>query len=194
LEEQDSDSTAAPSTQGTPSKEDAREKRMAPVWIPATLCLGLLIAAVYLGARILSAHSHATSAPVKAMAMAPVQPPLTVETKAAAADVAPAIPSAAVQAASRASLEPAPQRKDDQVPMIAPQAGQRYLQIGALNLEAARRYVKRLGQANLEPHVAPGPTPELLRVLIGPFADQDSLIRAQNELERAGIENFARKY
>ena len=78
--------------------------------------------------------------------------------------------------------------------MITPKAGERYIQVGALDLEATRRYLGKLRQSKLEPHVAPGPKPELLRVLIGPFADHDSLVATKNDLESAGIDNFVRKY
>jgi cell division septation protein DedD len=63
-----------------------------------------------------------------------------------------------------------------------------------LTLEAAQRYMGKLREAKLEPHVAPGPRPELVRVLIGPFADQDSLTRTKSELESARIDHFVRKY
>jgi cell division septation protein DedD len=151
------------------------------VWIPATLCVGLLIAAVYLGGRIVTAHSHPTK---------PVQ------TKVAAAPVAPAIPAAipspAVQTPPKA--EEPKLVADEQVPMIDPQAGERYIQVAALSLEATRRYVGQLRDAKLAPHVAPGPKPELLRILIGPFADQDALTQKKRELELAGIDTFVRKY
>jgi cell division septation protein DedD len=153
------------------------------VWIPATICVGLLIAAVYLGGRILTAHSHATA---------------VVQVKPAAVHTTPAIPAAipppAVQAPTQLKAEAPALVSDPQMPMIAPQTGQRYIQVGALNLEAARRYVGQLRQAKLEPHVAPGPRPELVRVLIGPFADQDSLTRTKSELESARIDHFVRKY
>ena len=78
--------------------------------------------------------------------------------------------------------------------MITPQTGERYIQVGALNPEATRRFVKRLRNENLEPHVAPGPKPELLRVLIGPFNDRDALTEEQNQLQAQGIDTFVRKY
>jgi cell division septation protein DedD len=155
------------------------------VWIPATICVGLLIAAVYLGGRIVTAHSHASAA---------------VHTKPTAAVQAKSQPK--VQALPEPKAEAAPQPKaeaptlvsDQQLPIIAPQAGQRYIQLAALNLEAARRYVGKLRQEKLEPRVAPGPSPELVRVLIGPFADQDSLTRTKSELESARIDHFVRRY
>lgn len=157
------------------------------LWIPATLCLGLLIAALYLGSRILTAHSHSTAS---------VQP------KPASIQVAPLIPAAAVQTTSPPESEAPPQPKaeappvgtDQQIHMIAPSTGQRYIQVAALNPEATRRYIEELRRAKLAPQVAPGPSPELLRILIGPFADQDALTHAKTELESAGIENFVREY
>jgi cell division septation protein DedD len=83
---------------------------------------------------------------------------------------------------------------DDRAPNITPQAGERYIQVSALTAEAAGRYIKQLRQAKLEPHVAPGPRPELWRVLIGPFADQGALTQTKSDLDRAGIKNFVRKY
>ncbi len=172
---------------------------MSLVWIPATLSVGLLIAAAYLGSRILTAQ-HATG--VKIKFAAPV---------ASVIPAAPVIPAAKVQADSQPKSEaPAPPAEapsaeapklvtDDQIsvislPLINPQAGERYIQVSALTEEAARRYIRELRQAKFEPHIAPGPRPELMRVLIGPFADQDALALAKSDLERAGITNFVRKY
>ena len=170
------------------------------VWIPATLCVGLLIAAVYLGGRILTAHTHANSpahADSSVQASVTVQTPAPVQATPAAAQAAPSItpqpePEApAPEAPKLVAGEPAPMITP---PMITPQAGERYIQVSALNAEAAERYIRQLRQANLEPHMAPGPRPELLRVLIGPFADQDALTQTQSYLARAGIKNFVRKY
>jgi cell division septation protein DedD len=166
------------------------------VWIPATLCVGLLIAAVYLGGRILTANSHASSSPVQTSV--PVQTREPAQAKPAAAQAAPAIPadipSPPVQASSPPTAEAPKLVAGEHVPMIDPQAGERYIQVAALNLEATRRYVGQLREAKLAPHVAPGPKPELLRVLIGPFADQDSLTQKKRELELAGIDSFVRRY
>ncbi len=154
------------------------------IWIPATLCVGLLIAAIYLGGRILTAHSP-TAAPVQASTAVQTRP---------AAQAAPAIPPQP-KSEVPAPLPEAPKLvTDEQIPMITPQAGERYIQVSALSAEAAERYIRQLRQAKLEPHVAPGPRPELLRVLIGPFADQDALTQTKNDLERAGIKNFVRRY
>jgi cell division septation protein DedD len=162
------------------------EKPMPMVWIPATLCVGLLIAAVYLGGRIVTANRHAS--PVQRTPIvqprpvpAPIAPAPVVEVKSEPKPEPPSTPNAA-------PLDLA------EVPMITPKPGERYIQVGALDLEATRRYLGKLRQSKLEPHVAPGPKPELLRVLIGPFADHDSLKTTKNDLESAGIQNFVRQY
>src|SRR5580658_7648379 len=87
-------------TSDAPAQIGARKGPMAPAWIPATLCVGLLIAAVYLGGRILTAHTHANSpahadssvqASVTVQTPAPVETPAPVQATPAAAQVAPAI-------------------------------------------------------------------------------------------------------
>jgi cell division septation protein DedD len=178
---------------------ETAKARMPMVWIPATLCVGLLIAAIYLGGRIVTANRHASAASrTPAVVQAVVQPKPTP----VAIAPAPATPVPAVEVKTEPKPEAAPKTaKPDaapldlaEVPMITPKAGERYIQVGALDLEATRRYLGKLRQSKLEPHVAPGPQPKLLRVLIGPFADHDSLIATKNDLESAGIENFVRQY
>jgi cell division septation protein DedD len=167
---------------------------MPMLWIPVTLCVGLLIAAIYLGGRILAVHSHAI-APVEA---AVVQPQLVQAKPAVPAPVAPPVvgakPEPKPETPSQPKAEAPALSRGEPVPMITPKAGERYIQVGALDLEATRRYIGVLRQAKLEPHVAEGPKPELLRVLIGPFADNDSLVATKNGLDTAGIENFIRQY
>jgi len=176
------------------------KERMPMVWIPATLCVGLLIAAIYLGGRIVTANRHASAAQ-----RTPIIQPKPVSAPAPPASVATAVrpvpvPVSAPKEEPPSAPEPEVAKPDAatpdlaEVPMITPKAGERYIQVGALDLEATRRYLGKLRQSKLEPHVAPGPKPELLRVLIGPFADHDSLVATKNDLESAGIENFVRQY
>ncbi len=165
------------------------KEQMPMVWIPVTLCVGLLIAAIYLGGRIVTANRHASAAQ-RTIVVQPKPAPV-------AAMPVPAPPEAPVQPKPEATKpEPDTAAPLDlaEVPMITPKAGERYIQVGALDLEATRRYLGKLRKSKLEPHVAPGPKPELLRVLIGPFADHASLVATKNDLESAGINNFVRKY
>jgi cell division septation protein DedD len=78
--------------------------------------------------------------------------------------------------------------------MITPQTGEHYIQVGALDQEATRRFVQRLRKEKLDPHVATGPTPELMRVLIGPFDNRDALNERKAQLELEGMATFVREY
>jgi len=80
------------------------------------------------------------------------------------------------------------------LPTITPQAGERYVQIGALIPKAAHRYLGQLHLAQLKPHIAPGPTPDLVRVVVGPFDDRDVLAAVQAQLDAQRIPNFIRRY
>ena len=173
------------------------KKRIPLVWIPATLTIGLLIAALYLGGRIVTAHR-----PAKAAARAtnnvpqavPSQPPVAQPT-AAPVVVAPALvpeikPEPSVKAATPAVTVPT----DDAVATITPHDGERYIQLGAFNVDATRRFVQHLRSAKLEPHVAPGPRPEIMRVLIGPFDNLDTLKQKKAQLQTEGFDTFVRAY
>ncbi len=197
--------------------DEAGKKRIPLLWIAATLGIGLFIAAIYLGSRIFTAHSSSNHA------MAPGQPPKTGPILAPALSDSIPPPPAAVFAepvpASAIQLEPVhldpvqpnsvqpnsvqpnsvqpnsvQNGPDDPLPMIAPHSGQRYIQIGALDAAATRRFIRHLRTENLEPHVAPGPTPELMRVLIGPFDSTAALNERQAQLESEGIDTFVRQY
>jgi cell division septation protein DedD len=211
-----------------PTTEE-HEHRIPLVWIPATLSAGLLIAAIYLGVRIFTAHSHAAPS-TRSANVVPARPtlaqPPSQPNVAPHAAVAPTAAPIANQPEVKSEVEPAdgsqskalaqaeaiteppkpafkpvgPQQPtmsldaQDAVPMITPRAGERYIQVGALNPEATRRFVQRLRNEKMEPHVAPGPKPELMRVLIGPFNDRDAITEQKTQLQSHGIDNFVRKY
>jgi len=160
---------------------------MSLVWIPATLSVGLLIAAAYLGSRILTAQ-HVTGIKIK------IATPVAAVIPAAKVQATPPPEAEVPSVQTEAPPEPPKLVTNEQISIIDPQAGERYIQVSALTEEAARRYIRQLRQAKFEPHIAPGPRPELMRVLIGPFADQDALALAKNDLTRAGITNFVRRY
>jgi cell division septation protein DedD len=203
------------------ASNEEHKKRIPMVWIPATLSVGLLIAAVYLGGRIVTGHPHVK--PVAAevqpvpMQIAPLQPvaeqapvvPASVQTTAPIETTSTETPAAPIETLSAAPPEeltripvagfvgpllPVIPASLEDVPMINPQPGERYIQVGALNLQATRRFIQHLRSEKLEPHVAFGPTPELMRVLIGPFPDLDSMNARKSQLESEGIDTFVRQY
>jgi cell division septation protein DedD len=174
----------APPPEAGAAAED-HQKRLPLVWIPATLGIGLLIAAIYLGGRIVAGHGVVRGA----------IPAIVKETE--VEEAAPPAPP------KFASLEPltavALDNDNDGIPTITPKGGELYIQlsalnVGALNQEATRRFARRLRNDHLEPHVAPGPTPELMRILIGPFDNRDTLRQTQARLETEGLTAFVRKY
>jgi cell division septation protein DedD len=185
--------------------EEQHKARIHLLWIPATLSIGLLIAAVYLGTRILAARAHPKPAVVQIVVPIPAKaiPKPEIKTEIKEATPPPTEPQAAAAPKTDA---PRPEQQFvgpklpqvvtpvDGIPMITPHVGERYIQVGALNAEATRRFIQRLRKENLEPHVAPGPKPELLRVLIGPFDNQDALNERKAQLQTEGIDTFVRKY
>jgi cell division septation protein DedD len=195
------DSAAPPALETAPSSEE-HKKRIPLIWIPATLSVGLLIAAIYLGGRIVSAHPHGTPAAAlkvvrtAAPTPAPAQPVASASATNEPANQPTPIkePPPAPQPVS--SEQVAPATPNDEIPIITPKTGERYIQVGALDLEmtATRRFVERLRNEKLEPHVAPGPKPELMRVLIGPFDNPDALSARQAQLQAEGIDTFVRQY
>lgn len=191
-------------------KPEVVKKRIPLASIPTTISIGLLIAMMYLGARIVAAHRAAKPAVTQAAIVKSTPEPVTSPAAAPKAEaqappkVTPPVPQIAPQKVI-AKAEPAPASKpaaitpdgsDEIVPTITPQPGQRFIQVGALDLDAkdTHKFVRRLRGKNFDPHVAPGPTPVLSRVLIGPFDNLDALNEKKAQLETEGIATFVRKY
>jgi cell division septation protein DedD len=171
---------------------ESNKKRIPLASIPATLSIGLLIAAMYLGGRIIAAHRPAT--PVAHTTITAPQLEQT-QTEQAPAQAPIAVTAVQQEVKPEPTAIPDPDASlPDAMPMITPQAGERYIQVGALDPEATRRFVQYLRREKLEPHVAPGPKPELLRVLIGPFDDRNVANERQAQLQLEGIASFVRKY
>lgn len=215
---------ATPSPGSAASDPEEHKKRIPLVWIPITLGVGLLIAAIYLRGRIVITRSHAKPAIAQVSAPVQVKPaevkPLEAkpaEAKPAEvkpAEVKPAAVTPALSVAQPALAQRAlapPSSRDaevpkfvgpeltlsapaDGIPMIEPHKGELYVQVGALNTAATLRMVQRMRNEKLDPHVAPGPKPELLRVLIGPFDTRDALNARKAQLESEGVDTFVRQY
>lgn len=154
-----------------------RKNRIATIWIPAILALGLLTVFAYLGVRIVAAKSAAPE-PIIEMRVKSVPTPAAIP-KPVPAKKPP--PTRITEAASGFTV-------------ITPQAGERYLQVAAVNSHMVLKYVDDLHKLNFEAAVAPGPNPDVLRILVGPFADGDAMDRAKAQLELAGNRPFPRSY
>jgi cell division septation protein DedD len=191
--------------------------------IPASIAIGLLVAVVYLGMRIVSARHHAAAAPPakQAAVTAPVSisPPTPVESaskesKAKAEEAAAtkaAVPAPKDPATTQAAQAPVPavaaktpgpapavkpvRKSDGSLSLITPQHGETYLQLAALTPETVLKYSDELRAQQLEPSIAPGPVDsKLVRVLVGPFPDAVSLAAAKERLNASKIEWIIRAY
>jgi cell division septation protein DedD len=152
-------------------------KRIVSLWIPAILGLGLLTAFAYVGVRIAAGKPQ----------VQPVSSP---------ASPAPAKIEVLVNVPPAPAPKPAPKPNviATNFTVITPQPGERYLQVAAVSPHMVLTYVDNLRIANLDAVIAPGPTPDLLRVLVGPFADRDSMDKAKAQLELAGRSPIVRNY
>jgi cell division septation protein DedD len=164
-------------TPETPKPVDWK-KRIASVWIPAILGLGLIMAFAYVGVRIVAGKPQVQPTAPSAKIESPVvKTPVNVPTQAAPK---PAPTPANVEAKA--------------FTLVTPQPGERYLQIAAVTPHMVLTYVDTLRKVNLDAVVAPGPTPDLLRILVGPFSDQNSMDQAKAQLEAAGKSPIIRSY
>jgi|SRR5580704_4909897 cell division septation protein DedD len=170
-------------------KEETGKRPIPPVWIPATLCVGLLIAAIYLGGRIVSARKTSTVTRT-VMAQAHPLPPAPVVQPALAEAVKPEVKPGLLTSLTKGSVTKGPATFS----LINPSAGELYLQLGAMNVEATYRFVQDLRSKNLEPQVAAGPTPSIMRVLIGPFENRAALDERMAQLQTQGLKPFVRRY
>jgi cell division protein FtsN len=66
--------------------------------------------------------------------------------------------------------------------------------LAALGPDYTERYVRKLEGEGIHAAVAPGPSENLYRVVLGPFADQTTLEKQRDVLEAAGIQSMLRVY
>jgi len=211
-----SSSSTAPAADAVP--EEAK-RRVPLITIPITLAVGLLVAAGYVGSRILAAKPQATavavasnpagstpetptvSPPVVSLQTGAAQPAqeTTVATPAEPAPPAaiparkeaPRIASSRVEAKSDSDQVPA---QGDNVDLIAPQPGQRYLQIAAISSRMVPKFLSDLSRYNVQASMAPGPREGVVRVVIGPFSDREVLARAKAQIQIKWPDCFVRLY
>ena len=132
----------------------------------ATITIGLALAGWYLGGRIFAAEKTHPAAIVK-----PV-PTVTVVAK-------PVEPPPAAASAWNT---------------VDPQSGELYLQLATMGPNSTNEYLKTLDAKGIHPRIAPGPSENLHRLVIGPYPDKATLEKEQMELEAAGIQFMARRF
>jgi hypothetical protein len=136
-------------------------------------------------------------------AATPNRPAMT-EGSAPAASAPPTIPAsevtgrAAETAAPPASTAAAPptQRPAEHAParFIDPKPGEVYLQVSAVARPEAELLVEVLSRKGFRASMAPGPSENVIRVLVGPASGDSELTRLRTDLEQSGFKAMVRRY
>jgi hypothetical protein len=122
------------------------------------------------------------AAPVKAEPVKPA-PPAAVAAQ----------PSAPKHSEEHAILHRDPKPYDG--PILKPQPGQIYVQVGAYSPNYTGSFLSILEKKGIHGVVAPGPSQDVNRVLVGPLPDPSTVKNTHGELQKAGLNDaFARKY
>lgn len=130
-----------------------------------------------------TAPPHAASAPASEAAAAVTAKRAVGETTSAKGDQSDVVES-----------DTAPGAQSGSEGLIAPRHGERYLQIAAISASAAQKFLAGLGRHNLQASVAPGPHDGLVRVVIGPFPDRESVAAVKAQIESKWPDCFVRLY
>lgn len=196
--------------EGGVSDESLQPKKSPPLYvIPLTLSIGLLLAATYIGNRVLASKSHAARSPesvsttLKTPVPAVIPPVANNKAEGSPANTTPLQPERALDSKIAPPSRSAPLNTqavggplsgNQSDAMIVPQPGERYLQLAAIPSQAAPKFLSKLRGDNLQASIAAGPSEDLVRVLVGPFSDIDSLDRAKAQLQVLHIDCFVRVY
>jgi cell division septation protein DedD len=139
------------------------------------------------------------SEPVKPAVESKPEPPKPVETKPPA--VKPPEPKPVVEhkptpPPPKAEVKPSPVKPKPAEPAVgaAPASGQTFLQVAAVGKSEGELYAEVLAKKGFQAIVAPGPTPTIVRVLVGPLKDPSAIARAKADLEAIGIKPIVRKF
>lgn len=103
----------------------------------------------------------------------------------------------AAEASVRASAvaKPPPEPEPASAARVAePPRGTVFLQVSAQDLANAQVFADALAQRGFRTVIAPGPTRDVFRVLVGPLEGPEQLARTREELKAAGFESIVRKY
>jgi cell division protein FtsN len=185
------------------------KQRIPLMSIPVILAVGLVVAVGYVAVRVVQSRPHATAvvaqkrtettAVNRQIAPVPVQAASEkpAETPPAPEIATPAVPgdTAAVPSAISGPKEETPAAQEDaDSGLISPQHGQRYLQIAAISARYSQTFLAEVSRYNVQARVAPGPNEDLVRVVIGPFSDHESLVAAKAQIQVMWPDCFVRVY
>jgi cell division septation protein DedD len=181
------------------TSSDSAKKQAKRVFIgfAATITIGLVIAGWYVGGRIFAAekvHAATTIAKPVSAVPAPVPAPTIAKTVEAPPVVEPVAVAVEKPKPENAEPETTPAPVGPTWNAVEPQSGDLYLQLATMGPNSTNEYLKILDAKGIHPKIAPGPSDNLHRLVIGPYPDKAALEKQQQELESAGIEFMARRY
>lgn len=183
---------AVPDEEAAESTEDFEivmgRRQIASVLFVATVIVAIFSSVSYLAGKSIGPKKAASdNAPTISLTPTPAENAL------------PAIPTitatiAPAPAATTHSKTVGPQNPMDGPLFAEPVVGSVYIQMAAVEKGIAMVFAEGLRRHGLESFVAPGPSENLHRVLIGPLANPAAYAVAKEELDRIGLTTFARKY
>ena len=173
-------------------KDPARLEKQIFVGFAGTITFGLFLSGWYVSSRVLLAGKPPAIVHVE---LPP--PPAPVESAVATEPVPskpvpfkPAAPKPVVAKPVSATLPPV----QVIVKHVEPREGDRFLQLAAMGPHATEDYLKLLAAKGISPLIAPGPSENIERILMGPYANSTELKKAQTALEGQGIQTMVRVY
>ena len=159
----------------TPANTAQQQAKRLFIGIAATITIGLALAGWYVGGRIFAFEKvHAA-------------------TKTQIVPVAPA-PIIAKSVEATPVVEPVTVVPASEWETVEPKSGELYLQLATMGPNSTNEYLKVLDAKGIHPRIAPGPSENLHRLVIGPYPDKAALEKEQQELEAAGLQFIARRY
>jgi|HubBroStandDraft_6_1064221.scaffolds.fasta_scaffold192771_2 cell division septation protein DedD len=186
-----SGSSSEPSTIDPKESNESKQPSTGPLLIvlPITLSVGLFVAAAYIAGRISASKSPLPDSTLSAAAPAVVSavdkeqvlnipdPPVPIQ-------FAKAAPKPESQTESITDPVVAEDGAEDHssYALIDPQPGDKYIQIAAISSQSVPKILSELHGDNIQASVAAGPSEGVVRILVGPFPDENSLGRAKTEL------------
>jgi cell division septation protein DedD len=171
------DSTPA----ATPETPEAKQRQLVVRAFAGTMALGLVLATLYVGGRIVSSRKAVNSSRSVVKVAAPVQ-----DQEAARPAVATVPPSKPSKQLASTSL---PVRRN-----VTPRPGEKYVQVAAFGQTALDAYLRQLESKGLHPLVAPGPSDGIHRILIGPYTNPETLEQTRRTLQVVGMDSIIRSY
>ncbi|MFN7918789.1 MAG: hypothetical protein U0Q16_01755 [Bryobacteraceae bacterium] len=178
-------------------------RRLTAMMFVGVVAISLVATTIYLvgrlgGARTPTVQSAApVPQPARASKLATVAPKPAAPSSSpvAPSPLAPAatVPGPVVATAGAALVPPAILSAPAAV-QPAPPAGQAFLQVTATEFPMAAKVVEQLSQSSLPARIVEGPSPQIVRVIVGPISDAARSDAWKKEIEKLGFKPFPKKY